>query len=82
MKALTVRPGVKGSAELRDVPEPSADQGAVLVQGLALGVCGTDREIIAGDYGWAPPGDPHLVLGHESLGRVIEAPAASGLALG
>jgi threonine dehydrogenase-like Zn-dependent dehydrogenase len=39
-----------------------------------LGVCGTDREIIAGEYGWARPGRSRLVLGHESLGRVEEAP--------
>lgn len=82
MKALTVRPGIADSAELRDVPEPSLDQGSVLVQGLALGVCGTDREIVNGAYGAAPTGQDHLVLGHESLGRVFEAPPGSGLAAG
>jgi threonine dehydrogenase-like Zn-dependent dehydrogenase len=82
MKALTVRPGVAGSAELRDMPEPPPEQGSVLVQGLALGVCGTDREIIDGDYGSPPQGDEHLILGHESLGRVIDAPPDSGLAAG
>lgn len=39
---------------------------------LALGVCGTDREIVAGEYGWAPAGSQRLVLGHESLGRVCK----------
>ena len=29
---------------------------ALLVDGLAVGVCGTDREIAGGEYGWAPPG--------------------------
>jgi threonine dehydrogenase-like Zn-dependent dehydrogenase len=82
MKALTVRPGVANSAELRDVSEPDPDAGPVLVQGLAIGVCGTDREIVNGQYGWAPPGQDHLILGHESLGRVIEAPAESGLVSG
>ncbi len=43
-----------------------------------MGVCGTDREIVAGEYGWAPPGRERLVIGHESLGRVREAPAGSG----
>ena len=33
-------------------------------------------------YGWAPPGRDRLILGHESLGRVLEAPADSGLAPG
>ena len=46
----------------------------MLVDGLALGICGTDGEIIRGEYGWAPPGEERLVLGHESLGRVREAP--------
>ena len=51
-------------------------------QALALGVCGTDREIIAGDYGEAPDGHERLILGHESLGRVLEAPEESDLAPG
>ena len=45
-------------------------------------MCGTDKEIAAGEYGWAPPGRDRLVLGHESLGRVREAPAGSGFAAG
>src|SRR5205814_2079153 len=56
--------------------------GPVLVQALAVGVCGTDLEIVGGAYGQAPPGRERLVLGHESLGRVLEAPADSGLAQG
>jgi threonine dehydrogenase-like Zn-dependent dehydrogenase len=51
----------------------------VLVRTLALGVCGTDREILAAEYGAAPPGEDRLILGHESLGEVVEAPADSGL---
>jgi threonine dehydrogenase-like Zn-dependent dehydrogenase len=82
MKALVVHPGRSTSAELRDVPEPSLASGEVLVETLAVGVCGTDREIIAGDYGTAPDGQDYLVLGHESLGRVLEAPAGSGLSAG
>ena len=35
-------------------------------------MCGTDREIMDGEYGWAPPGEERLMLGHESLGRVLE----------
>ncbi|MGH3822679.1 MAG: alcohol dehydrogenase catalytic domain-containing protein [Pseudonocardiaceae bacterium] len=46
------------------------------------GLCGTDREIAAGEYGWAPPGHDRLILGHESLGRVRAAPAGSGFATG
>ncbi len=45
-------------------------------------MCGTDKEIAAGDYGWAPPGHERLVIGHESLGRVREAPSGSGFSAG
>jgi glucose 1-dehydrogenase len=82
MRAITVRPGQAGSLRVAEVPEPPAEAGAVLVQGLALGVCGTDREIAAGEYGWAPEGREELVLGHESLGRVLEAPADAGVGEG
>ena len=82
MRALTVRPGVKDSLALVEVPEPPADQGDVLVQGLAVGLCGTDAEIVSGAYGQPPPGQELLVLGHENLGRVLDAPAGSGLTAG
>ena len=54
----------------------------MLVKTRAIGVCGTDIEIIAGDYGWAPPGEDRLALGHESLGEVLDAPEGSGFAAG
>ncbi len=82
MRALTVVPEQQGSAAVTDVEEPGPEQGDLLVDGLALGVCGTDREIIAGDYGEAPPGHERLVLGHESLGVVKDAPEGSGFARG
>ena len=49
----------------------------MLVEAVAVGVCGTDREIIAADYGEAPPGADRLVIGHESLGRVLEDPTGT-----
>jgi hypothetical protein len=67
MRALTVAPGTANSARLEDVADPPPSDGAVLVRALALGVCGTDREIVSGAYGWAPPGEQRLVIGHESL---------------
>src|SRR5689334_2010213 len=82
MRAITVLPGVANSARLDDVPPPPVSDGAILVRTLALGVCGTDREIVAGDYGATPPGEERLVLGHESLGRVVEAPPGSGFVPG
>ena len=79
MLALTVVPGVADSARLDDVPEPDPATGDVLIHAHALGICGTDREILDGLYGSAPPGEERLILGHETVGRVIEAPAESGL---
>jgi threonine dehydrogenase-like Zn-dependent dehydrogenase len=78
MKALVVRPGEPGSARLVERPEPSPDQGTILLAPELVGVCGTDREIVSGEHGEAP-GSGELVLGHEALCRVIEAPASSDL---
>jgi threonine dehydrogenase-like Zn-dependent dehydrogenase len=82
MKAITVEPGKSGTARLEDVPEPDAREGSVLVEGIAVGVCGTDVEIVEGKYGWAPPGTSRLVLGHESLGRVVDPGPGGGLKKG
>jgi len=72
MKAITVQPKKPGSAAYEDVPEPDPGDGSLLVEAVATGVCGTDTEIVEGKYGWAPPGRDRLVLGHESLGRVVD----------
>ena len=82
MRALTVIPRRGGTLRLEEVPEPAVADGAMVVEALALGICGTDAEIMAGDYGWPPPGQERLIIGHESVGRVREAPAGSGYAVG
>ena len=82
MKAITVEPKKAGSARFEDFPEPDASEGSVLVEAVAVGVCGTDVEIVTGEYGWAPPGKTRLVLGHESLGRVIDPGPRSSLKKG
>jgi glucose 1-dehydrogenase len=82
VRAITVQPGVARSARLDHVPEPPPSAGSVLVRTLAMGVCGTDIEIVRGEYGTAPPGAARLILGHESLGEVVEAPRESGLTPG
>jgi threonine dehydrogenase-like Zn-dependent dehydrogenase len=82
VRALTVIPLQAGSAAVTDMPEPEPAPGELLVDGIALGVCGTDREIAGGEYGWAPPGSECLTLGHESLGRVLEVPPDSGFERG
>ena len=82
MKAITVEPKKAGSARFEDFPEPDVSEGSVLVEAVAVGVCGTDVEIVTGEYGWAPPGKTRLVLGHESLGRVIDPGPRSSLKKG
>jgi glucose 1-dehydrogenase len=81
MKAITVEPRVPNSVRLEEIPEPELQNGSVLVEAIATGVCGTDVEIAEGKYGWAPPGKKRLVPGHESLGRVLD-PGTSGLKTG
>jgi threonine dehydrogenase-like Zn-dependent dehydrogenase len=78
MLGLTIDPQVPSSVALLEVPEAPASDGSVLVQALDVGVCGTDLEIAQGLYGAPPPGQKRLVLGHESLGRVLDAAPGTG----
>jgi threonine dehydrogenase-like Zn-dependent dehydrogenase len=80
--ALTVEPGRAGTLAVTEVADPAPGEAELLIDALAVGVCGTDKEIARGDYGWAPPGQLRLVLGHESLGRVHSAPPGSRFAPG
>jgi glucose 1-dehydrogenase len=82
MKALTIEPGRADTARLDDIAEPEPHEGAVLVKTLEVGICGTDQDLFAGEYGEAPADEARLVIGHESLGEVLEAPEGSGLAAG
>ena len=79
---MTVEPGRKGSAGLAEVEDPDPQDGDLLVRGLLIGVCGTDREIAEGAYGTPPSGHRQLIVGHESLGEVLAAPSGSGFARG
>lgn len=72
-------PGVAGSVRYEEVPEPDEQAGSILVEAVGVGICGTDVEITSGEYGWAPPGRDRLILGHESLGRVVDPGPSSGL---
>jgi glucose 1-dehydrogenase len=83
MKAITITPGRANSASVREVPDPPLADGPVLVRALELGICGTDFELISAEYGYATAdGADYLILGHESLGRVEDAPAGSGFKKG
>ena len=80
MKAVAVNPGTR-TVELLDHNEPRlAASTEVRLQMLEVGVCGTDREIAAFAYGDPPEGCEYLVIGHESLARVVEVgPGVDGL---
>jgi threonine dehydrogenase-like Zn-dependent dehydrogenase len=82
MKALMVQPKSASSLRIEEIGEPPLTQGDVLVEAVALGVCGTDREIMEGKYGSPPSGHKRLVIGHESLGRVVDSPAGSPVKAG
>ncbi len=73
MKAISVVPRQPGTARCVDVEPPRRRRGEVEVRTLAVGVCGTDEEILAGLYGTAPPGTERLILGHEACGVVERA---------
>jgi threonine dehydrogenase-like Zn-dependent dehydrogenase len=59
----------------RKPPSLEADD-QVRLRMLDVGVCGTDHEIAHFEYGVPPVGDPYLVMGHESLGEVVEVGSA------
>jgi threonine dehydrogenase-like Zn-dependent dehydrogenase len=83
MKAITVVPGQPDQTRVEEIAEPAKAQGALLVEGHLLGVCGTDREIVqTAGYGWPPSGHDQMVIGHESFGTVLEAPRGSVFAPG
>ena len=54
MRAMTVVPGEPGTAAVDEVADPARESGGLLVQGLLVGVCGTDPQIAEGAYGEAP----------------------------
>jgi hypothetical protein len=44
----------------------------VLLRVLEVGICGTDRDIAAFEYGDPPTGSDHLILGHEAVAEVLQ----------
>ena len=72
MKAITLVPGTT-TVSLQDVPEPvisAPDE--IKLRTLQVGICGTDREQVAGGRADAPAGKQKLVIGHEMFGQVVE----------
>jgi threonine dehydrogenase-like Zn-dependent dehydrogenase len=72
MKAIAVTPE-KHRVDIIDHPEPVLRESRdVKVRILDVGVCGTDREICSFEYGTPPAHSDMLIIGHESLGEVVE----------
>lgn len=62
-----LEPG-RGKVELREVPEPVAGPGQVVLEVAAAGICGTDLHIFDGEFATTPP----VTIGHELAGRIAE----------
>ena len=72
MKAVAIFPQQHEIA-LIEHPEPQIEQrDQVKIRILEVGVCGTDKEICSFAFGAPPSGFEYLILGHESLGEVVE----------
>jgi glucose 1-dehydrogenase len=72
MRAIAVTPSSK-AVSLIDMAEPKLSSPTdVKLRMIEAGVCGTDREICSFEYGTPPAGMADLVIGHESLGEVVE----------
>jgi glucose 1-dehydrogenase len=79
VRALTVTLGRPASSpDLTDIPDLEASERDLLVEAVALGVCGTDRAVVGRGIRRPPAGRDWMVAGHEGLGRVISAPPGSG----
>ena len=75
MKAIAVTPADKQIGVINIIEPKVAAPTDVKLRMIEAGVCGTDREICAFEYGTPPAGMEHLVIGHESLGEVVEVGA-------
>jgi len=82
VRAITVVPGKPDQVAVEELPDPPPKSDSLLVQGRLLGICGTDVDIVQNGYGWPPPERERLVIGHESLGTVLDAPEGSGFSAG
>ena len=72
MKAIGIF-AARHEVRLVEHPEPKLSApDEVKVRMLDIGICGTDKEICAFQYGTPPAGSDYIVLGHESLGEVVD----------
>jgi glucose 1-dehydrogenase len=76
MKAVAVFPRSR-EIKVIEQKEPEISQpDEVMLRMLDVGICGTDWEICTFEYGTPPPGDDHLVIGHEALAEVVATGSA------
>jgi glucose 1-dehydrogenase len=72
MKAVAVFPDTR-ELKIIELEEPYISRPTeVKVRMLEVGICGTDKEICRFEYGTPPEGSDYLIIGHESLGEVVE----------
>jgi len=72
MRAISVFPNEK-TVRITEEPRPRIERDTqARLRVLEVGVCGTDREICAFEYGTPPAGSDHLIIGHESFMEVVE----------
>ena len=57
-----------GAIEVTTIDDPVPGPGEVIIEIAAVGLCGTDLHILAGEHGVLP-----VVPGHEVTGTVVEA---------
>ncbi len=69
MRAIAIRQGCS-EPELIEAQQPEISPNGVLVRAGTLGICGTDRDILASGEPRTPPGESYLILGHEAVGKV------------
>ena len=67
MRGITLEPGRRDTLGLTDIDEPHPGPGDLLVEVIAVGICGTDHEIIEGDIGRPADGRDRLTLGQQAL---------------
>ena len=72
MKAVAVLPGSHEVKVIEQEVPRLSEPDQVTMRMLDIGICGTDKEICSFEYGTPPPGDDHLVIGHESLAEIVQ----------
>ncbi len=83
MKAIAVFPGSQQLKIIEQEPPQLSEPDQVMLRTLDVGICGTDKEICSFEYGTPPPGNDHLVIGHESLAEIVQVgPAVERFGVG